>query len=493
MSEAVAAQDIRRVELDRPYYLDLPDPRVCRGWERLKVHPEIARNTLRVALPVVFGMVTQSAVNILATVMVGRLPAELANPGQAAIGFSLPIMWLVGGSLSAIWVGTQAIAARRNGAGEHELAGQALTNSFILGLITSTVLSGLAIWSASWLLPLLHRDPASAALGVDYVQIRLAGVVAMVTTFSLKSFFDGIGRTHYFMTAAIIMNVLNVVLNALLIFGNPTLGIPRLGVSGAAWASVVSAYIGLFILASLALRPSLVRRYRYLRLSNLTPRILREIAVLSFPNAIATIVVMVGFSGFYWVVGQVNDQVAPPGNPYVAAASQAVVTLNMVGFMTALAFGSATASLVGQSLGARRVYLGERYGWEAAKLWAYVLGAFGLLVFAIPDACVAAINPDPQVIEAARDPVRLMAALQAVIAVAMVFAQTLYGVGDASFVMVVELVLHLGVMAPGAYLFGVVLELGLVGVYLGPAIYACALAAATLLRFKRGAWKQVKI
>jgi Na+-driven multidrug efflux pump len=97
------------------------------------------------------------------------------------------------------------------------------------------------------------------------------------------------------------------------------------------------------------------------------------------------------------------------------------------------------------------------------------------------------------VIEAARNPLKLLATIQGVLAIAMVFAQTLYGTGEAKFVMFVELALHLGVMAPGAYLFGLVLEGGLVGAYVAPVIYGVALAVACLLRFKAGKWKTVSI
>ena len=493
MPDPVGPENTTEEDAPVPFYLQVEDPEPRVGLARLLLQPTIALNTLRVALPVVLGMVTQTAISILDTVMVGRLPPEVANPGQAAIGFSLPLMWLVGGSLSSVWVGTQAITSRRFGEGKLELAGRTLTNSVAVALVASIVISGLAFLAVPSVIGALYADPASVALGQGYLRLRLLGVTAMVTTFSFKSFFDGIGRTHYFMAAAVVMNVLNGVLNWVLINGVESLGVPALGVEGAAWASAIASYIGLFLLFGVALQPSLMRQFKYLRPSSLDGSVAREIIRLSVPNGGATLIIMVGFSAFYWVVGQLNDQIAPPGNPFIATASQAVVTLNMVTFMTALAFGSATASIVGQAVGAKRTALGERYGWEAAKLWAYLMTLFGLLLFVAPDFFVALVNPDPLVIDAARAPLRLLALLQGVVAIAMVFAQTLYGTGDAKFVLGVELALHLGVMAPGAYLFGLVFDLGLVGIYIAPAIYGCALATATLLRFRRGHWKTVEL
>ena len=173
-------------------FLLIDDPPERRGLAWFAINPVLAKHTLRVALPVVLGMVTQTAVNILDGLMVGRLPKEIAIPGQAAIGMTLPGMWLIGGFLSAIWVGTQAITSRRAGEGNDEGAGRALANSLLLAVGSSLLLSWIAILIVPRFASLLHQDANVVQLGTDYLQIRLVGIVAMVTTFSLKSFFDGI-------------------------------------------------------------------------------------------------------------------------------------------------------------------------------------------------------------------------------------------------------------------------------------------------------------
>jgi putative MATE family efflux protein len=480
-------------EAEREPFLLVSDPEPRFGLAHFAVDSVLAKHILHVALPVVAGMLTQTAINILDTVMVGRLPSEIANPGQAAIGRSLPIMWAVGGFLSAVWVGTQAITSRRAGEGKHLLAGRALTNSLLLSFSSGVVFVVASILLTRPLLGLLVNDASVIELGTGYLRIRLVGVLAMACTFSYKSFFDGIGRTKVFMTVAVTMNVLNVILNYILIFGVESLGIPSLAVDGAAYASVISAYIGLFMLVAVSFMPRFLGRYHYYNPHNINGTVAREIVRLSLPNGLATIVVMLGFVAFYWVVGIVNDQYALPGNPVVETANQVMITLMMVSFMSSLAFGTATAAVVSQSLGASRPYLAERYGWDAAKLWAYVLTAYGVLMVFVPDELLWLVNPDIEVIGVAREPLQTLGALQAIIAIGMVLAQTLYGVGNAKFVLLVEFCLHLLVMSPAAYLFGVVLDFGLIGVYVGPTLYASLLAAAMYWKFTRGDWKEIRI
>ena len=121
--------------------------------------------------------------------------------------------WLVGGFLSAVWVGTQAITSRRAGEGNDALAGRALTNSLVISSSSGVVFSDAAIILVPRLIDVLYSDTRVVDLATSYLQIRLVGVLAMACTFSYKSFFDGIGKTKVFMTVAVVMNILNVVLN----------------------------------------------------------------------------------------------------------------------------------------------------------------------------------------------------------------------------------------------------------------------------------------
>ena len=77
-----------------------------------KLDRELTGRLLTLAYPVVLAMLTQTAINLLDTIMVGHLPKQYSIAGQSAIGYSLILLWSVGGFLSAFVVGTQAITAR---------------------------------------------------------------------------------------------------------------------------------------------------------------------------------------------------------------------------------------------------------------------------------------------------------------------------------------------------------------------------------------------
>ena len=81
--------------------------------------------------------IKRTAINQVDHILIGRLPASESVPGHAALGISLILLWAVGGSLSAISVGTQALTARRFGEGARERAGQVMTDSLVVALVTS--------------------------------------------------------------------------------------------------------------------------------------------------------------------------------------------------------------------------------------------------------------------------------------------------------------------------------------------------------------------
>ncbi|MBN1773502.1 MAG: MATE family efflux transporter [Deltaproteobacteria bacterium] len=451
----------------------------------------VVRRVLVLGAPVILAMLTQTAINIADTIFIGHLtPASVATDGQSAIGISMPLFWMFGGFCAALGVGTQAMVARRHGEGDPEAAGAVLANSLVLTLILSAITT-LAGW---FLLPalfaLMHGDPNVQALGVEYARWRFVGILSMVGTFSLKAFYDGTERTWVHLAAAMVMNVLNIALDWALVFGK--LGLPRLGVAGAGIASMIASYTGLVLMLLFTLRRSDRARYRPYRARHLSARQVWNIARLSLPSGAATAVVMTGFLMVLKIVAYIDELVPQPGSVQTAA-TKIIMDVMSIAFIGAIGLGTATATLVSKSLGERNPVLAERYGWQSIKFGAYLFGLLGLLEFLFPDFTIGLFNQDPAVIDAARDSLRVMAAVESVIAMAIIATQCLFGAGNTRFVMYVEAALHFGLLIPLSYVFGVLLGLEVLGVWVAVACYAAALAAVMLLKFRAGGWKTIRI
>ncbi len=456
---------------------------------KFRVDPELGKRIVLLSAPVVLAMLCQTAINVVDQALIGRLPASDSVPGQAALGPALNIFWAIGGFLSAISVGTQALTARRTGEQGHEQAGKVLVNSLIVALISSFLFTIIGWFSAGRLFRMVNSNPDVLRLGVPYLRWRLLGVTSMVAAFSYKSWFDGLGKTHVHMVAAILMNVLNFFLNLALIFGK--WGCPALGVEGSAIASMISSYIGLFLMAFWSLGRKYTRTHRHYRLSNVSLRQQWELVKLSLPSGIATAFVMSGFALFYRIVGMLDAQAG--SESLYTAATQNVIVLLIAVFSGSIAYGTAVATLVGQSLGAKLPELAERYGWEAVKLGFYVTACIGCLISIYPEVVLHLLTKHEAVVVVGTPLLRICGALLPFILTGITLTQALFGAGNTRFVMFVEFGLHFGCLVPVAYVCGVVLHLGVIGVWSGAFIYILLLASIMAWKFASGTWKTIQI
>ncbi len=454
---------------------------------------------LRLATPTVIAMLSQSAVNEIDVVFFSHLPFPESSNGQAALLPSLVIIWLFGGSLSAISVGTQALTARRYAERNYEAGGAVLANGAWFCLLAGAVLSVIGLLVLPYILAAIIPVPDVRQTALDYSRWRLMGVISMAMTQAIKAFFDGVGKTHVHLVAAVVMNVFNVLFCWMFIFGH--LGAPRLGAPGAGVSGFIATWIGLGIMILYASRER--HRYHPMRWSNLSRKLTWDILKLSIPASVATVVMMFGFLLFVRIGGKL-DALAQAASLEAGikgateavngAATTDIVALLKLTFTACLAFGTAAATLVGQSLGAKRPDDAAKFGWASVRM--------GLVIFGVVGLCEGVFFTGPIVnfithSEAVRDvaivPMRIMGLATPVIAVAMILSEALFGAGNTKFVAFAQLVLIFGCLVPVAYVLAIVLHFGLVGIWISACIYATLAAVTMSLKFRGGSWKKITL
>ena len=460
----------------------------------LRLELPLVRKVVRIGAWVILAMLTQFFVNYFDTLMVGRLEGPVATTSQAALGLGMPVFWSVGGFFAAISVGTQAVTARRFAEKNDEKAGQVLFNSLMAAIVFAIGGSWFGYAITPGLMDLLAEASVEQyELGVTYAQIRMIGVGGMVVTFSYKAFFDGIGRTYVHLWAALSMNAFNIVLNYLLIFGFEPLGVPRLELAGAGIASVISTYLGLVIMIVASMRPANRKRFKFYRLRHFDIRIVGQIIKLLIPSGAATVILMIGFALFMRFVGQIDAQAGGDHNTY-SAATKAIMDTTALCFMPLIAFGTATATCVSQSLGAGKPNLAARYGWESVRLGVLAMLVAAALFLAIPEQIISVLSPnDPAVQQAAAPSLRLVTVALAPMACGLILGQALFGAGANVFVAVAELILHFGVFVPLAWLLGPKLGYGMEGSWVAAAIYATLLGVVMGVKFASPGWRKIKL
>ncbi|HEY8039116.1 MAG TPA: MATE family efflux transporter [Polyangiaceae bacterium] len=471
--------------------LDIAPPSIALGGNRYKA-------ILRLALPTVLAMLSQSVVNEIDVVFFSHLPCPESSNGQAALLPSLILTWLFGGSLSAISVGTQALVARRYAEGKRQDAGAVLANATFFSVVAGGAFSILGLVSLPWLVRAMIQVPEVQQVALDYTRWRLLAVISMASTMAIKAFFDGIGKTHVHLVAAIVMNVFNVLCCWVFIFGH--LGAPRMGAPGAGLSAFLATWIGLAIMALYA---ALVRRdYHPMRWVNLSRTTTWTILKLSIPAAAATVVMMVGFGLFARTAGKLD---ATPGAALIAgrcgaeeavnsAANTDIVETLKLTFTACLAFGTATATLISQALGRKQPEEAQKWGWASVRLGLLIFGVVGLCEGVLFTHQLAHFLSNSHAVRAASIfPLRIMGIATPIIAVAMILTEGLFGAGNTKFVALAQFLLIFVWLVPGAYVLGIVLHLSLKGIWISAFVYALLAAATMTAKFAGGSWKKIKL
>jgi len=441
-------------------------------------------------------MLTQSAVNEIDVIFFSHLPCpsggicESSN-GQAALLPSLIIVWLFGGSLSAISVGTQALTARRYAERNYEAAGAVLANAVFFCLAAGILASLLGAFAIPRLLGAMIKVPEVRETAIAYSNWRLMGIMSMAMTQAIKAFFDGVGKTHVHLVAAVVMNVFNVLFCFSFIFGN--FGCPKLGAPGAGLSAFLATWIGLFIMMFYGWGER--RRYHPMRLSNLSMKLTWDLLKLSVPAAVATTVMMGGFGLFSWIVGKLDAAQTQAGSEAVnSAATTDIVAVLKLTFTACIAFGTSTATLVSQSLGRKRPEDAVAFGWASVRLGLVIFGVIGLaegVLFTEP--LVNFISHSDAVRQVTMNPMRVMGVVTPIIAVAMILSEALFGAGSTIFVALAQLVLIFLLLVPGAYVLAITLHMGLMGIWTAACAYSVLAAITMTIKFRGGAWQAIKL
>jgi multidrug resistance protein, MATE family len=441
---------------------------------------------LKLAIPTVFAMLMQSSVNVVDDVYFRHLPDQLvASNAQSALQPSLILVWLFGGSLGAISVGTQAITARRYAEGKFSAAGAVLANAIWFTLVGGIFTSIAAFFVIPNILERLIPSPEVRAIALSYTHWRLFAFVSMSMTQAVKGFFDGIGRTTYHFVASFVMNVANILLCWVFIFGH--FGAPAMGPPGAGFSAFVSTWIGLAVMLGYVFAHR--NDFHPIRWANIARGLTWDMMKLSIPAAIATIVMMFGFALFTKIVNVLDEGTVEAVN---GAATTNIIQIMMLTFTSCIAFGTSTATLVSQSLGRKEPEEAAQFGWASVRLGLIVFGAVGLfegLVFR--EQVISIFAATPGVKEAMHEPMMLVGFVTPLISIALILSEALFGAGSTKFVALAQFVLVFGILVPGAWIVGLKLHVGLNGIWISACVYAVLAASVMALKFRAGGWKKI--
>jgi len=415
-------------------------------------------------------------VNLVDTAMVGRLSAS----ALAAVGLGATATWLSVSLLLGIGSATQALVARRIGEQRPNEAGSVLNNALFLGALAGLATGMMIYLLTPSIMGVLASDAEVERLGGDYLRMRTIGFPFVVINFAFRGFYHGIGDTRTYLKAIVLINVLNVVLDLLLIFG--LAGFPRMGVKGAGLATALGLAGGTaYYVLWASWRTAIRARFTAFRAHTICKKAWRTLLSILIPNGLMSLGTALGFMVFYWMLARIST--------VAVAVNNLVMNVASVFYLPALGLGLAAATLVGQSLGRQQPEEAEAWGWETARLATYVLTVGGLVLMAIPGPVIRTFTDDPVMVEQGRLAMQILGLGQFATAITMVMSNVLVSAGSARWVALVSVgFTYLGIL-PAVYVFCVMLGGGVALAWGFQGAGRLAIGVAFMLRFKAGGWK----
>jgi putative MATE family efflux protein len=438
----------------------------------------LGRAVLLLAIPMVLEMMMESVFAIADIFWVSKLGADAI----ATAGLTESLMTLIYAGGMGLAIGVGAVVARRTGAQDQAGAARAAVQAVVLGLGVSVIVGIAGVLAGPHLLSLMGATTSVQGVGGNYARVMLGGSGTVVLLFLINAAFRGAGDPAITMRALALANAINILLGPVLIFGiGPA---PRLGVAGAAVATTIGRGIGvLYQLYNLHRGAGrLVVPRSEVRIDRDTLRTILKIARSAMAQ---TFIGMTSWIALVRIISLFGSQ----------ALAGYTVAMRVVMFMLMPAFGlgNAAATLVGQRLGSGNPARGEQAVRRAALYNVVFLGSVGVLLLFGAESIVRLFTSEPSVVREGSLCLRIVAVGFPFYAFAMVYSQAFNGAGDTRTPTRINLACFWLGEIPIAFVLSRALHLGTWGAYLAIPVAFSSMAVVSLVLFRRGRWKTIKI
>jgi multidrug resistance protein, MATE family len=323
-----------------------------------------------------------------------------------------------------------------------------------------------------------------------YGRILLWGSLPSLVSSAAAGFFSGRGDTRTTMWAYLIGNAANIALDYWFIFGG--LGLPAMGIRGAAYATVIAGFVPVAIFLARLYGPRLNALYRTRARAGIDGPLMRRMLRFGAPAGVQLLLDLTAFAVFVLVTGRFGA--------LEQSANSIALSINALSFLPVIAFGVTAGIVAGQHLGRRDPDAAARGIRICLVMGIVYMGALGLSFILFPRAYIglfaglneASVKFD-KVYPVARALLGWVAAWSVGDAIVLVMAGALKGAGDTRFVMWYSIVCNWGLFVGGVLAAVFLFDAGFHGAWFWTVIFVWIMAAGYLLRYRSGRWKDIDL
>jgi len=445
-----------------------------RGTHQDFTEAPVGRAVVLLAVPMVLEMLMESVFVVADIFFVGRLGAEAI----ATVGITESLMTVIYAVAIGMTLGATAVVARRVGEKNVDQAARAAVQSILLGVAVALVVGTVGVTVGPQLLAAMGADEGVLRIGSTFPRVMVGGSGTVLLLFLINAVFRGAGDASLAMRVLWTANIINMLLNPCLIFG---LGpFPRLGVAGSGVGTTIGRGCGvamqLWFLTQGASRVRLqLDHFRWM------PELMLKLIRLSLGGTLQNLIGMAS-----WIV--LVRIIAGFGSAAVAGYTLAI-RIMIFALLPSWGMANAAATMVGQSLGARKPHRAEQAVWRAGTYNMVFLGLVALAFIAFTEPLIRIFTADPEVVPIAVHALRTVAYGFVFFAWGMVLVQAFNGAGDTLTPTILNALCFWAWQLPLAWFLAYPSQMGPAGVFSAIAIAYSTFAVLGYLAFRRGRWK----
>ncbi len=398
---------------------------------------------ISMALPMVISMLVQAMYNIVDSIFVSRL----SENALTAVSMAFPMQSLMFSVASGIGVGMNALLSRSLGQKNFKAANKAAMNGMFLEAVGCIIFILVGIFLVEPFFRIQTDNPEIIDLGISYTRLCMVLCFGIYGQFTFERILQSTGRTFYTMITQLVGAVINIILDPIMIFG--LLGFPKLGVAGAALATVIGQIFAAAIAFILNKKknPDVQLEFKGFRPEN---HYIKTILAVGIPSIIMASVGSVMTFGMNLILGV-----------YLASSTAVAVfgvyfKLNSFIFMPVFGLNNGMVPIVSYNYGARnRKRLMDTI--KFSIIYAVALMLIGLALFQfIPDKLLALFNASEDMLAIGVPALRILSLSFSFAGVCIIIVSTFQALGHGFFSMFVSIARQLVVLLPSAFILAAV-------------------------------------
>ena len=431
----------------------------------MKLKDHLLKN-LSLSFPIMISQLGHITVGVFDSLMIGKVSvSQLAAVSLATSIFSFILLFCIGLSYGI----TPLISSSDRG---KKYVSSILYNGFLVNVISSILLVSFVILTKH-LLSYLGQDEEVLFHTYSYLDIICISLIPLILFQTFKQFIEGLGFTKPSMYISVISNVINVVLNAVLIFG--LFGFPRLEIIGAAYATLISRVIMFLLILIYCLNDRRFSKYILKTKFLVNLNHIKDIFRIGFASGLQYIFEVGAFSVATVMTGSIGA--------IHLAAHQIALNLASISYMIASGIGSASMISLSYYDGKRNFEDMRRSGF-ASFLLVFILMIVSALVFIIFRNYLPVLYvDDSSVINIASTLLIIAGLFQISDGIQAVGLGILRGIRDIKKPTIVTFISYWIISIPLSYFLGIEYGYGVYGIWIGLSVGLTLAAIFHITRF----------